>query len=87
MLEAVPQLHLPLIIDQHFWSYQCLKLGLSPHWLNDKKLSLDELTEKLKDVVTNPIYKENAQKLSEKLRQEDGVKTLCDYIESKMKQK
>lgn len=77
---GIPQLQLPLIIDQHFWSYQCLKRGLGPHWLNEKKLDFNTLVERLRDTVTNPLYKDNASKLSVLIKNEDGVKNFCDYI-------
>jgi len=77
---GIPQLQLPLIIDQHFWSYQCFKHGLGPRWLNEKKLDINTLVDRLRDTVTNPRYHENARKMSAIIKDEDGVNTLCDYI-------
>lgn len=77
---GIPQLQLPLIIDQHFWSYQCYKRGLGPHWLNEKKLDVNSLVEKLIDLVTNPRYKENARRFSDLIKKENGVQNFCDYI-------
>lgn len=79
---ALPQLHLPLIIDQYHWAYQCFKRGIAPQWLNAKKINVDLLTERLRDTVENPIYKQNAIRIAEGINKEDGVKNFCDYIES-----
>ncbi|MDD4848482.1 MAG: glycosyltransferase [Bacteroidales bacterium] len=77
-----PQLHLPLIIDQFYWSYQCYKRGLCPDWIRSKKLSLEVIKEKVREVVENPTYQQNAEKIAAQINQENGVQTMCDYIES-----
>lgn len=79
---ALPQLHLPLIIDQHYWSYQCVKRGIAPDWLQEKKISTDVLTRKIQDVVENPVYKQNAIRVAQEMEKENGVKNTCDYLES-----
>lgn len=80
-LAGKPQAAVALIIDQDYWAsrIKSLKLGFG-------KLSITSSKQKLKkhitDLIENPIYKENAKAIAEKIKKENGVANLCDYIES-----
>ncbi len=79
---ALPQLHLPLIIDQHYWAYQCFKRGVSPDWLRSQKVDVDLLTEKVRLLIENPKYKTNARRIANEMSNENGIETFCNYIET-----
>lgn len=76
-----PQLVTPLIVDQHYWAYRTLQLGLGPERVKIAKVSEKELDRKICDLVSNPAYKKNAAALGEQIRSERGIENLCDYIE------
>jgi len=77
-----PQLIISLIIDQHYWGNRVFELEIGPDRIKISGISYKELERKMIDLITNPIYKENASVLGEKIRSEDGLKQVCDYIES-----
>jgi len=76
-----PQMIIPLIIDQDYWASRLKELNIGPGRI---KISVQEkkLKEKVKDLVTNPVYCQNAALLADKMKGEEGIATLCDYIES-----
>jgi len=76
-----PQLILPLILDQPYWGYRISQLKIGPEVIKIAKVSDRELEEKVRDLVANPLYKENAKALAEKIRAEKSVDNVCDFIE------
>ena len=72
----------PLIIDQPYWAYRVSQSGLGPERVKISKVTEQELDRKIGDLVSNPLYKENAAALGEQIRKEGGIANLCDYIES-----
>jgi len=57
-------------------------LGLGPHYINIGKISFNKLENKIKDLISNPDYQENAKKIAKKMCHEDGIKAFCDYVEN-----
>jgi len=78
---GVPQMIIPLIIDQDYWAKRIKELGIGSGKIK-MSVSKEELKNRISDLVINLKYKENAAFLSEKVNSENGVKTFCDYIES-----
>ncbi len=77
-----PQLITPLIIDQPYWAYRVSQSGLGPERVKISKVTEQEPDRKIGDLVSNPLYKDNAAALGEQIRKEGGIANLCDYIES-----
>jgi sterol 3beta-glucosyltransferase len=77
-----PQVVMPLIIDQPYWAYRVQQLKIGPPRIKIGKVSDKELKEKVYDLVTNPVYKKNAEELGEKIRSEQSTDNFCDFIES-----
>ncbi len=77
---GVPQMIVPLILDQPYWGYRVTQTGTGPQPVSIKtKAGL--LGKRVADLVTNPSYKKNAEILSEKMKEENGVESFCRYIE------
>lgn len=76
-----PQIITPLIIDQPYWAYRLSQLGLGPEALKISKATEEEIERKVCDLMSNVDYKQNAVRLGELIRKEEGVKNMCDYIE------
>ncbi|MDR0569239.1 MAG: glycosyltransferase [Spirochaetaceae bacterium] len=75
-----PQLIVPILLDQFYWGNRVYRLGVGPDSVNLAKISRPALAVKVKDLVTNPEYQKNAAALGEQIRNEQGLKTLCEYI-------
>lgn len=76
-----PQMVTPLIIDQPYWGYRVSQLEIGPAPVKIAKVTEKELEQKVCDLVTNKVYRENAKSLGDLIRSEQGVVTLCNYIE------
>jgi len=77
-----PQIIIPLIADQHYWAYQVGLSKLGPSSIKIGKISEKLLQEKLHSLVTDSSFKQNAAEMGEKIRNENGIQNICDYIES-----
>jgi len=76
-----PQMIIPLIIDQAYWASRLKDLEVGPGKINID-LSRKQLRRKITDLVNNPAYQRNASALAKKIREENGIENLCNYIES-----
>lgn len=76
-----PQLILPIILDQHYWGNRVHTLGTGPDRLKIGKATYARLESAVCDLADNPAYRANAASLGEKIRGEDGVRSICEYIE------
>jgi UDP:flavonoid glycosyltransferase YjiC (YdhE family) len=71
----------PLLLDQFYWGYRVLGLGIGPGSVKMNRISKKQLEKKVLALMTNPAYKENAASLGERIRSENGIDTFCDHIE------
>jgi UDP:flavonoid glycosyltransferase YjiC (YdhE family) len=78
---GIPQMAVPMIIDQFYWAYRTGVLGVGPGSVNTKSIGRGALEAKVAALMQNPCYKKNAAALGEKIRAENGVKLAADYIE------
>lgn len=78
---GIPQMVAPIFVDQYYWGYRVEVLGLGPRQVGLGKVSKEELRRRVVDLMTNPIYRSNAAALGEKIRNENGPKALCSYID------
>jgi UDP:flavonoid glycosyltransferase YjiC (YdhE family) len=77
-----PQMVVPLILDQFYWSNRVEELGIGPGGVKIKSISKKQLEQKVVDLVTNPSYKEKADSMGILIRGEEGLENICRYIES-----
>lgn len=77
---GVPQMIVPLFIDQHYWGNRIHELGLGPDYAKIGKISKEKLKERIKDLVSNPSYKKNAAKIASNIQQEDATNKFCDFL-------
>jgi UDP:flavonoid glycosyltransferase YjiC (YdhE family) len=83
---GIPQMVVPMVIDQFYWGYRTRVLGIGPGYVNIKRVKKDTLESKLFALMENPTYKKNAAALGEKIQKENGVQLAADYIERKITQ-
>jgi len=77
-----PQMGVPLLVDQFYWSQRIKELGIGPDPVKIKSISRKQLERKVLDLMTNPLYKEKAHSLGILIRGEDGIENICRHIES-----
>jgi UDP:flavonoid glycosyltransferase YjiC (YdhE family) len=77
-----PQMGVPLLLDQFYWSSRIKELGLGPEHVKIKSVSRKQLEHKVIDLVTNPFYKEKANSMGILIRGEEGLENFCRHIES-----
>jgi UDP:flavonoid glycosyltransferase YjiC (YdhE family) len=77
-----PQMVVPLFLDQFYWGYRTVQLGLGPGTVHISRTSRRRLEKMVLDLVTNQSYKKNAAALGEQIRGESGGETLCRHIEA-----
>ncbi len=77
---ACPSLVVPHIVDQFYWGKTISGLHLGPEGISIKNLDEKTFEPRLLDLINNPIYKNNATILSEKLKTESDTDKLYDMI-------
>ena len=86
---AVPMVGLPIFAEQHHNAFRIMDRGygisIIPGGLAD--FSVEELAAAIKEVATNPKYKENIQKASEIMKDSpmDPIETATYWLEHVMK--
>jgi UDP:flavonoid glycosyltransferase YjiC (YdhE family) len=79
---AIPQLILPIILDQFYYAMRTMKLGVSPgspkHF---KNLTRNFFEKQVVAMIENPVYKKNAEILAAKINAEPGLEGMFKYIE------
>ena len=76
-----PQMVVPLLLDQFYWSHRVKELGLGPGGVKIKSISGKQLGQKVADLVNNPCYKEKAASMGSLIRGENGLENICRHIE------
>ena len=76
-----PQMVVPLLLDQFYWSHRVRELGLGPGGVRIKTISRRRLERKVVDLVGNPSYKEKADSMGGLIRGENGIENICRHIE------
>lgn len=76
---GVPQFIMPEIIDQYYWGNRVYNLGLGPKPVSSKRLTVDKLSDALKD-LTNGKYRESAKSMGKKMSNENGVPEIVKII-------
>jgi sterol 3beta-glucosyltransferase len=81
LLAARPTLVCPVLGDQGFWAQRVRDLGVGPAPLPVRRLSVDELADRLRPLGQEASYRRRAWAVSEKLRLEDGVAKAVGILE------
>jgi UDP:flavonoid glycosyltransferase YjiC (YdhE family) len=81
LFAARPTLVCPVLGDQGFWAQRVKDLGVGPAPLPVRRLSLDELADRLSMLGREASYRRRAQAVSEELRLEDGVANAVGILE------
>lgn len=78
---GMPSMIVPLAVDQFFWGEHIYSLGVSPRAIPQRELTVENLVRALEQMKDEKM-KEEARKLGEKLRSEDGVAKAAGVIKN-----
>jgi sterol 3beta-glucosyltransferase len=70
---GIPAVSVPKLGDQPFWAARLAALGTGPPPIPYKKLSAPALGTAIRDAITRPSYRAQAQALARRLADEDGT--------------
>jgi len=76
-----PSIITPFFGDQSFWGERVYGLGVGPKPIPQKKLNAASLAAAMREAITNQSMIEKAEKIGEKIRNEDGVGNAINLIE------
>jgi len=84
---GVPTCAVPFLFDQNFWGERIAALGAGPNPIKQKNLGVERLKQAIQLGTDNPQIRQNAAKLGQKIRAEDGIKNALEVIEQVLKVK
>jgi len=70
---GIPSVLVPVAADQLLWAQRVDELGVGPTPIPGAKLTAERLAEAITQAVANPVMRDRAAALGEKIRAEDGV--------------
>lgn len=75
-----PTMIIPHILDQFVWNKRVIELGLGPKGIKIGDLAQGNLEPKLIDLMDNPFYKEKAEEIGHRIKNEDYSEQLYNNI-------
>lgn len=77
---GVPAVSVPMIGDQPFWAARIAALGTGPRPIPYKRLSARALTAAIRDAITRPSYRVQAQAMARQLAGEDSAAPVVNML-------
>jgi sterol 3beta-glucosyltransferase len=78
---GVPSCAVSFVFDQHYWGERIAKLGVGPKPIRYKDLTVARLREAIRIGVGNSQIQQKATRLSQKIREENGIENALNIIE------
>jgi len=78
---GIPQAAFPFMVDQFSNRKQIVKLGLGPNTCDFKKMTAESISSAITECVSNEKYRKNAEEISHKLKNVNGVELTIRLIE------
>lgn len=75
-----PQVVCPFVADQPFWGRRVHALGIGPAPVPQRRLTVDRLAAALRQAVEDPVVRDAAAGLGERVRAERGVEVAVDAL-------
>jgi sterol 3beta-glucosyltransferase len=77
-----PSIVMPSCFDQHFWAHCLVRLGAASHSLAPHRVTANVLAAAIREAIANEQYAASAECYAEKVRDEDGVRSAVEMLES-----
>ena len=84
---GIPSIITPFMGDQPFWGQRVHELGVGPKPIPRKRLTVDRLAESIRIAVSDVAMREQATRLGQRIRAEDGIAQAVAVIEQSQGQK
>jgi len=88
LLAGCPSVVVAHIADQPFWGSELKRLGVSPGFMRKSEMNTPRLTKLLSLVFKDSKYRENANRISQAMKMENGIQCaiheLSDYVRNKI---
>lgn len=81
MQAGIPVAVIPFTADQTFWGEQVYRLGIGPRPIPHRKLTVENLSQAIREIVSNPSLRQRASQVGYALRSENGVGNAVRIIE------
>jgi sterol 3beta-glucosyltransferase len=78
---GIPAIVTPFMGDQPFWAQRVHELGVGPKPIARRSLTADRLAESIRIAISDTAMCENAARLGERIRAENGVSRAVEIIE------
>lgn len=78
---GIPLAVIPFTADQSFWGDQVYRLGIGPKPIPYRKLTVENLSQAILEIVSNPVLRQRASQVGFALRSENGVENAARIIE------
>jgi len=82
---GVPSIPVPHAADQFAWCDELQRLGVSAKPVRRTKLTARALASRINAVLANPLLKQHAMAMSERMKSDNGPETAADLIERAVK--
>ena len=83
MLAGIPSIPIAHTKEQEFWGLELKRLDIAPNLLIRRKVTPIKLAERISTVVNSPTMQENAQKIAQLMKIENGVSKAVELINRK----
>ncbi len=81
---GVPNIITPVASDQCAWAERAVKLGVSPHTPDMKKLTAESLAQAINTAVNDSALRARAEALGQKFQAENGIARAVEVTESQV---
>ncbi|NJN68175.1 MAG: glycosyltransferase family 1 protein [Chloroflexaceae bacterium] len=78
---GVPSVIVPFAFDQPFWGQRVHALGVGPHPILHRELTVSRLAAAIRQATSDPAMRERADHLGQRIRSEDGTARAVEVIE------
>jgi UDP:flavonoid glycosyltransferase YjiC (YdhE family) len=77
---GIPAIAVPMIGDQPFWAARINALGTGPRPIPLRRLTIPALATAIRDVTTQPSYRDHASELATRIAAEDGTRPVIETL-------
>lgn len=77
---GIPQVVVPFCLDQPFWGYRAIQLGVASASIPIQRLTVTALARAIESAVSDPSYRRRAGELAGRISQEDGIHQGAEFL-------
>lgn len=78
---GVPSVPVPHVSDQFQWADELRRVGVAPAKISRRRLTAARLAARIREVMQNPRFRENARRIQAQMKDDDGPRTAARLID------